>query len=99
TASIRSLADDLDLERSTVSRELAGLKRLGLITTSSGTDKRATILALTPRGHKTLSAAFDAWQRAHAAIADEYGQDKLDAFLSEMRQFARTVKSLAQRDK
>ena len=99
SASIRSLADDLDLERSTVSRELAGLKRLGLITTSSGTDKRATVLALTPRGHKTLSAAFDAWQRAHAAIADEYGEDELDEYLSETRQFARTVKSLSPRDK
>ena len=98
-ASIRSLADDLDLERSTVSRELAGLKRLGLITTSAGTDKRATVLALTPRGHKTLSAAYDAWQRAHAAITDEYGDEALESYLAETRQFARTVKSLAQRDK
>ena len=94
TASIRSLADELDLERSTVSRELAGLKRLGLIATSAGTDKRASVLALTPRGHKTLCAAWEAWQRAHAAITDEYGVEALESLLTATRQFARTVKSL-----
>src|SRR5881394_544021 len=62
--SITALAQTLDLERSTISRELDHLIRLGLIVTASGTDRRATALQLTPRGKRTLATAYRAWQRA-----------------------------------
>jgi DNA-binding MarR family transcriptional regulator len=95
TTSISSLAEELDLERSTISRELDGLKRLGLIDTATGTeDKRATKLMLTPRGHKTLSAAFEAWQRAHEAITSEYGGDEFESLLTQTRKLGQTVKGL-----
>ena len=94
TTSISSLAEELDLERSTISRELDGLKRLGLIDTATGADKRAKGLMLTPRGHKTLSAAFAAWQSAHEAITTEYGNEDFESLLAQTRKLGQAVKKL-----
>jgi DNA-binding MarR family transcriptional regulator len=93
--SISSLADELDLERSSVSRELDGLGRLSLIEFSSGIDKRATAITLTARGHKTLAAAFAAWQEAHDAITAAYGNEAFEAYLTQTRSLGRTVNALA----
>src|SRR5262245_7906717 len=66
--SITALAETLDLERSTVSRELDTLLGRGLIATASGADRRVTTLRLTARGDRTLKAAHRAWQGAHNAV-------------------------------
>lgn len=92
--SISALAKELDLERSTVSRELDVLERRSLIKSSEGADKRATVLALTPRGHKTLAAAFAAWQEAHDAVTRAYGSDAFDALLVQTKTLGQTVKGL-----
>jgi DNA-binding MarR family transcriptional regulator len=93
--SISILADELDLERSTVSRELDGLARLSLIEFSAGVDKRATVIALTARGHKTLATAFAAWQEAHDAITAAYGGEAFEAYLAQTRSLGRAVNALA----
>ena len=93
--SIRALAETLDLERSTISRELETLKRAGLVATASGTDRRATALQLTARGERALAAGFRAWQRAHDALAGAYGPRRLESLLEQTRELGRSVKRLA----
>ncbi len=90
--SISSLAADLDLERSTIV-----LKRRALIEMEAGKDRRAAVPILTPRGRKTLAAAFRAWQRAHDAITGAYGDEAYDALLSQTRQLGIAMKSIARR--
>lgn len=97
STSISALAEELDLERSTVSRELDVLGRLGLIEFRDGSDKRVTALILTARGHKTLAAAFAAWQEAHEAVTAAYGSAAFDTLLNQTRTLGRKVSSLDSR--
>jgi DNA-binding MarR family transcriptional regulator len=94
STSISSLGKELDLERSTVSRELDVLERRALIKSSEGFDRRATTLSLTARGHKTLAAAFAAWQEAHDAVTSAYGSEAFDALLAQTKVLGQTVKGL-----
>jgi DNA-binding MarR family transcriptional regulator len=94
-ASIAVLAETVDLERSTVSRELDTLQRLGLIATESGADRRVTALKLTARGERVLKAAHRAWQGAHDAIIKAYGRQPYETLLASTRELGRQVKALA----
>lgn len=96
-SSIGCLAEDLDLERSTVSRELDVLKRRGLIATEAGADRRATKLALTPLGHKTLAKAYQGWERAHESITSEYGEENFEKLLAQTRRLGQSVAGLSKR--
>lgn len=82
-SSIGTLAAALDLERSTVSRDVATLVRRNLVAPEHGTDRRVTTLELTEEGHDVLADALEAWKRAHAALLHRFGadayQDLLDA--------------------
>ena len=97
--SISTLAASLYLERTTISRELAVLKRRKLVKTSVGDDRRATTLELTPEGKKALADAFRAWKRAHKAIVKAYGDEKFETLLASMRELGTAVKALSSRRK
>ncbi len=96
-SSIRALAETLDLERSTISRELDTLERDGLVATAAAADRRVTALKLTARGQRALAAAYRAWQRAHDQIEDAYGQQKLESLLEQTRELGRSVKALGEK--
>lgn len=62
------IAADFSLNRSTVSRQLAGLVELGLVAPVDGADgaRRGQVLALTPRGDELLARSVDANRAALA---------------------------------
>ncbi len=61
---VSDLAAQLDVERSTVSRRVTELVRLGLVTRSvDKTDRRAAVLKLTKPGERALARIQDAWHR------------------------------------
>jgi DNA-binding MarR family transcriptional regulator len=91
--SVTALAETLDLERSTVSRELIDLKRRRLVTARGGDDRRAHALALTERGQSTLVKAYRAWQAAHKQLLSEYG-DVFDDILDRVRTLRRAAARL-----
>ncbi len=62
------LSGGLDLERSTLSRELAALLSEGLIT-STPVDGRSQALHLTEAGAARIAAAQSSWERAQADAA------------------------------
>lgn len=92
--SIREIAEAVDLERTTISRELEALQRCGLVVTAAAKDSRATAFELTPLGQRTLSSAFRAWKRAHDAIVGAYGGHAFDKLLTQIRDFGQKVNSL-----
>lgn len=96
-ASINCLAQDLDLERSTVSRELDVLKRRGLVVAEAALDRRATKLTLTPLGNKTLAAGFRGWQRAHESITREYGEEDFEQLLHHARRLRQHASEIGKR--
>ena len=66
------LAPGLDLEKSTLSRELAPMVADGLIEVRA-LDGRSQGLFLTEAGAARLDAAIPAWEAAQAAVAQDLG--------------------------
>jgi len=63
------LARQLQLEKSTLSRNLARMQKRGWIRVeTSDDDARRQRVSLTPAGRTTLRAAHPAWQAAQAAV-------------------------------
>lgn len=58
------LAQQFAMEKSTVSRNLDGLKRLGWIRSVESEGGRSTPLELTPQGRKKLDQVLPAWKKA-----------------------------------
>jgi len=59
---LSDLADDIGLDRSTLSRQVAAVVRGGYVQkTEDPADARASLLILTPRGHAARKKLADAW--------------------------------------
>jgi DNA-binding MarR family transcriptional regulator len=68
---IGALAGRSGLDQSTLSRNLRGLERAGLVEiTIVEEDQRRRAVWLTEAGARRLAAAIPAWRRAHAALCE-----------------------------
>ena len=73
----------LDIEKSTLSRNLQRLEDAGLIQTRlSGPGKQAS---LTASGRKRIADAYPLWRRAQRAAHDVLGRDRVAALWDEMQ--------------
>ena len=66
-----SLADDLMMDRTTLTRGLNILLKEGFIEQIKADDSRKKIMKLTEKGHKTLDKAIPLWLEAEHQILDE----------------------------
>lgn len=73
--SLSVLADLVELDRSTLGRNLRVLEKMGLVTLGPGKDQRESVAELTPSGQMTLSEGDPLWDRAQADIATRIGAD------------------------
>lgn len=69
------LADELGIDRSTLSRNLKPLLDAGLLSESRGEDARQRLIVLSKTGHTRLKAAVPHWQRAQHLIDTTFGAD------------------------
>src|ERR1700741_1627480 len=65
-APIGALAEDLELDRTTLARNLDPLQRDGLLELAPGSDRRVTEVRLTRKGRAALAKALPRWQQAQA---------------------------------
>jgi|KBSSwiStaDraftv2_1062776.scaffolds.fasta_scaffold684852_2 DNA-binding MarR family transcriptional regulator len=83
----KALGDRLQLEKSTVSRNLERMAGLGWVEGRAGEDGRSVALRLTPAGRGRLRAAHPAWKRAQAAAHDVLGPEVLKHLEGLMKAF------------
>lgn len=86
--SITALADQLSMERTTLTRNLNPLQKEGLITIDSGKGRTREI-SLTVKGNRLLDSAKPLWKKAQDEIESLLGKQKaksLDATLEEVAQ-------------
>jgi DNA-binding MarR family transcriptional regulator len=77
-ATIGTLADEMVLDPTTLTRNLRPLQKAGYLTlTRSPKDGRAQIVSLTKKGQKTIEAIFPLWQRAYGRLQDALGPRSL----------------------
>ena len=66
---ISALAEELELDRTTMARNLGPLERDHLVKLAPGSDQRVTEVRLTPKGRAALMKALPLWQNAQTEIA------------------------------
>jgi DNA-binding MarR family transcriptional regulator len=71
--SLTALAELVELDRSTLGRNLRVLEKQGLVALGAGKDQREQVADLTSSGRMTLSAGDPLWDRVQADIANKVG--------------------------
>ncbi len=86
----QTLADRLELERSSFSRAIKGMIRKNLVTSSrSRTDKRSILVRLTAKGEKKAAEIFPVWKAIHEESMALFGQ----ATVNEINRMIRILKT------
>ena len=84
----------LQMDASTVSRNVERLRARGWIAEASGEDSRSRPFRLTPDGEKVLEDAIVAWERAQAKAVELLGKDGVAL----LRRTTRNVRARASAD-
>lgn len=90
--SFRVLAKELDLDRSTLSRNLAVLERDGVLTIAASSGPKPGLISLTAKGRAALRQAWPRWNEAHRVLETALSRDGLSlglGFLRTLRQGVR----------
>ncbi|MGN3960419.1 MarR family winged helix-turn-helix transcriptional regulator [Burkholderia gladioli] len=80
--SLTDLGTMVDLDRSTIGRNVKVLERLGLAATGSGKDQRETVVVLNEEGAVLLRAATPKWESCQARLVARLGKQKTAALRS-----------------
>ncbi len=81
---INEIAERLDLDRTTLTRNLKPLERLDLLKIEPGADQRTRKVALTKTGVNRLLKALPVWEAAQAQVVGGLGEDGFRALLSQL---------------
>lgn len=76
--SISQLAEILDIDRTTLSRNLSLLEKAGLVHLGQAGERRRRELLLTSRGLDRLRAAYPRWQVVQDRLEALFGESELD---------------------
>jgi DNA-binding MarR family transcriptional regulator len=72
--SISALAEELGMDRTTLTRNLRPLEKRGLVTLSAEGRHRARLVRLSSHGESALAGVVDHWERAQAAMERSLGE-------------------------
>jgi DNA-binding MarR family transcriptional regulator len=91
------LADFIGLERTTLTRNLAVLKKRGLIELSLGEDARARIVSMTAAGRRKLNRAYAPWRVVQDRLTESMGAPAADGLrrLSRKRSIHKVLGAVA----
>ncbi|MCG8693828.1 MAG: MarR family transcriptional regulator [Minwuiales bacterium] len=70
---IRTLADYMVMDRTTLTRNLKLVEREGLVTVRAGEDRRTRIVEITEKGRNAIRHALPFWQEAQDFMVRELG--------------------------
>lgn len=89
---ISELAEEMAMDRTTLTRSLSPLERDGYILVSSEkTDRRSKIITLTTYGNKQLDMAVKMWRKAQAEFESRFGVERAANLREELRAAADAV--------
>ena len=73
--SLTDLGHKMELDRSTIGRNMKVLERMGLVASETGKDQREAVLSLTPEGKTLLERTNPIWDAVQNRIEDRLGPD------------------------
>src|SRR5262249_21471761 len=80
-APINVLSEDLDLDRTTLARNLSPLQRDRLIDLAAGGDRRVTEVSLTAKGRAALATALPLWLTVQEDVGRRFAGGQLKQLL------------------
>lgn len=83
--SISDLAEQLQMDRTTLTRNLRPVERDGLIEVVAGKDARTRNVKVTPAGAKKLKQALPLWESAQRQVVKALGQTHWRTLLKELK--------------
>ena len=81
---IHRLAQIMDIDRTTLTRNLEVLTKQHLVRNEEGEDRRMHLVQLSQEGEQALKRAWPLWQEAQARIERALGPERLDVLLTEL---------------
>jgi DNA-binding MarR family transcriptional regulator len=81
---INALAEQLALDRTTLTRNLKPLAQACLLTIAAGRDQRTRVVTLTPQGEEALLRALPLWEQAQAHMVAGMGHEQVAALLAQL---------------
>ena len=88
------LAEAMELDRTTLTRNLKPLERQGLIEVSAGDDPRTRRVVVTRAGSAAIARARPLWARAQQVVRNALGEEALDDMLRRLAALLREVRSV-----
>jgi len=85
------IARNVVMDKTTVSRNVAGLEALGLVEITSGEDARHRLVSTTAKGRHAFAVAMPAWEAAQAAVAKTFGKTRFVSLVKESKKLARAI--------
>jgi DNA-binding MarR family transcriptional regulator len=85
---INELAEKLELDRTTLTRNLKPLANQGLLTIAPGSDQRTRVVALTPAGEAVLIKALPLWEQAQSYMVEGLGEANATLLLAQLSEAA-----------
>jgi DNA-binding MarR family transcriptional regulator len=82
---ITQLAEEVVIDRTTLTRDLKVLEGKGLVEISPGTDRRTRVVKLTNSGRQTLAEAIPLWDQAQSVVVEELGQQRWLSMLKDLQ--------------
>lgn len=88
---LTEMADILVMDRTTLTRNLKPLEKLGLIAVITSRDRRSKSYVLTDRGHQVLMQALPLWQAAQNKMVAGLGVERNEYLLKELEALIKVV--------
>jgi DNA-binding MarR family transcriptional regulator len=87
-APLSRIADRIDVDRTTLTRNLSLLEASGLIETARGDDLRERMISMTEKGDAVLVAAFPVWTATQRRLTSKIGNQSLASLMGGLKAVA-----------
>ena len=84
-APISRLAEEMAMDRTTLTRNLKPLQAEGLLRIEAGADRRVRNVAVTPEGEALLEKAMPMWRKAQTQMIDKLGDERWGELLRQLQ--------------
>ena len=88
TQTINEMSEKLELDRTTLTRNLKPLAHQGLLTIAPGSDQRTRVVALTPQGEAALLKLLPLWEQTQSYMVEGIGEANAALLLAQLSEAA-----------
>ena len=85
---INEMAEKLELDRTTLTRNLRPLAQQGLLTVAPGSDQRTRVVTLTPKGKAALLGVLPLWEPTQSYMVKGIGEANAALLLTQLAETA-----------